>query len=257
MIPNIGDTVQVVGVSSGHKGMVGTVREIYTKHWSDSQGKVTALVGVDFGAGFDGHNLTGNIQTPTGWYETAHSLQILTKALVSTCKFEHVHRVWGLLKDKKLLNKNYPLPTRSTKASAGYDFVIPVNDPDLEYVWVDGITEYLSTQCIAIKPGKTVSIKTGVKFRCPDNKYLNIVPRNSLGNKHNVRLRNTIGVIDADYYSNPKNDGEIGICLYNFGTDTALLPVLTGVAQGIIQEYFVTEDDSCFTERKGASFYAE
>jgi hypothetical protein len=32
-------------------------------------------------------------------------------------------------------------------------------------------------------------------------------------------LKNIIGKIDSDYYGNPTNDGNIGLCLYNYGED--------------------------------------
>lgn len=49
----------------------------------------------------------------------------------------------------------------------------------------------------------------------PDDEVLMLYIRSSIGIKHHVTLANGTGIIDADYFSNPDNDGNIGICLQN------------------------------------------
>ena len=136
---------------------------------------------------------------------------------------------------------DYPLPNRSTKGSAGYDFCVPPGAPGK----------------IIIHPGESAMFFTGVKFRCPENYYLRLVGRNSTGNKLSLRLKNGEGVIDSDYYNNPKNEGNIGICLYNFGDKLVTLEPGQKVIQGIIQKYYTVDDEVESGSRDGASFFAE
>ena len=72
------------------------------------------------------------------------------------------------------------LPRRATPGSAGYDFHMPCK--------------------IRVEPKTSVIIPTGVKALLDIDKVLEIYPRSGLGFKHGVRLMNTVGIIDADYY---------------------------------------------------------
>ena len=77
-----------------------------------------------------------------------------------------------------------------------------------------------------------------------------IYPRSSFGIKYGITLANTTGIIDADYYNNPKNEGHIFVKLVNNGKE---LSVLEGeaICQGIIIPFFKTEDDDTTEERVG------
>lgn len=86
------------------------------------------------------------------------------------------------------------LPTCATTASCGYDFYMP-HDCD-------------------IKPGETVKVYTGVKAYMQDGEGLILLPRSSTG-KLNVKLANTIGLGEADFYDNPQNEGEYVVMLRN------------------------------------------
>lgn len=77
------------------------------------------------------------------------------------------------------------VPRRATKYSAGYDF--------------------FATEDIVIKAGEWVKVDTKVHFEIGTirwNQVMLIVPRSSYGFKYGLRLRNTVGVIDADYTDN-------------------------------------------------------
>lgn len=123
-------------------------------------------------------------------------------------------------------------PKRATKYSAGYDFYAPYD--------------------ITLMPGTSVKIPTGIKVSLNDNNVLLMVPRSSLGFKYKLKLDNTVGVIDADYYNNPKNEGHIWVSMTNMSPDR-VLQVKKGEAfcQGIIVNYCITVDDSVETERIG------
>ena len=121
------------------------------------------------------------------------------------------------LGDNEELYNSYELPKRKTKYSAGYDFASLI-EKNLE-------------------PGESVLIPTGVKCALNDNDVLLIVVRSSLGFKHNIRLVNQVGVIDADYYNNEGNEGHIFIKLKNEGDHDYKIEVGSAVAQGLIVNY--------------------
>jgi len=122
------------------------------------------------------------------------------------------------------------LPKRATKNACAYDFHSP--------------SEY------CIEPGTMQMIWTDVKAKIPDNAALIINVRSSMG-KHRICLANTQGWVDADYYSNPKNDGNIGVMLANDGLAPFLINQGDRIAQGMIVPYFIMDDDDTTTERTG------
>ena len=52
-------------------------------------------------------------------------------------------------------------------------------------------------------------VKTGVKVLMPDDEYLMLVSRSSNPKKKKLVIPNSMGIVDADYYGNPDNDGEM------------------------------------------------
>lgn len=126
------------------------------------------------------------------------------------------------------------LPKRATKFSAGYDFYLPYHYD------------------ITIAPGQTKKIPTGVRVRLDEDKVLLIAPRSGLGFKYRLQLDNTIGVIDADYY-NSENEGHIWIKITNDSKEDKTVTIKSGeaFAQGIIMQYFKTDDDDADGVRNG------
>ena len=123
------------------------------------------------------------------------------------------------------------LPSRSTSHSAGYDFHSP--------------------KAFKLMPHETILLNSGVKCQVKDGEFLMILPRSSLGFKANnhIVLTNTVGVIDADYYNNPNNEGEICIKLYNMSTYTFEVNKNDRLVQGVFVKYDTTCDDACETKR--------
>lgn len=113
-------------------------------------------------------------------------------------------------------------PKRATSGSAGYDFCLPYD--------------------IKLHPGEGITIPTGFKVKLTEGWMLGIYPRSGLGFKYRVRLANTIGVIDTDYYNNEGNEGHIMIAFDN-GYKTFELKAGDRFAQGIFQLYGITEND--------------
>lgn len=123
------------------------------------------------------------------------------------------------------------LPKRSTKNSAGYDFY--------------------SLYDIVIKPNERIVIPTGIKVCMNENEFLGIYVRSSLGFKHNTRMCNQVGIIDADYYNNKDNEGHIFVCLQNESDNDVVIKKGDRFVQGIFQSFLITDDDSTTIFRKG------
>ena len=138
----------------------------------------------------------------------------------------------GVLKDASEGGPYRRLPERSTKKSAGYDFYNP--------------------EKVEIEPHSLKLVKTGIKAKFPDDYTLKLYNRSSNPKKKGVFLANGVGVVDADYYGNPDNDGEIGFMFYNFTDNTTTFEAGDKLGQGIFERYFTTtNEDEITTERGG------
>ena len=122
------------------------------------------------------------------------------------------------------------LPKRATSGSAGYDFFSP--------------QEY------CLQSGQTVKIPTGIRVKIEDGWVLKIYPRSSLGFKYRLRLDNTVGIIDSDYFY-ADNQGHIFIKMTNCGNTDLVIEKGKAFAQGIFVEYGITFDDDCTSLRTG------
>lgn len=122
------------------------------------------------------------------------------------------------------------LPQRQTKAAAGYDL--------------------FSIKEVRITPGNVLLVPTGVRVKLPVGEFLAIYARSSLAIKRRLMLANGVGVIDADYYDNPDNGGEILIPLFNMGVEEVLLPRGERIAQGIFMNYLTSTAEDSFLEKK-------
>lgn len=123
------------------------------------------------------------------------------------------------------------LPKRQTANSAGYDF----------YALED----------VFIPVGKSWNFRTGIKVKMPIDEHLEIHIRSSYGMKYGLRLANGVGIIDADYYNNPDNEGEILVKLINDGERDVLIMKGDRFCQGIFVKHFLTDNDNATGERKG------
>lgn len=123
------------------------------------------------------------------------------------------------------------IPLRGTSGSAGYDFC--------------------SYEEVTIEPNQTIMIQTGIKAYMLDDEVLQIYPRSSLGVKKHLRLANSVGIIDSDYYNNENNEGHIMIPLFNFGNEPITIRQGERVAQGIFSKYLITDTDQVSVKRSG------
>jgi len=139
---------------------------------------------------------------------------------------EHIKN-WGDISTKIVAN----LPTRGSKTSAGYDFYSPID--------------------VKIPAGEQVLIWSDVKAYMQEGEVLMIHVRSSIGIKAGLMLANTTGVIDADYYSNESNDGNIGICLKNTGDREVRIAAGERIAQGVFMPFLVADNGNTDEERTG------
>ena len=123
------------------------------------------------------------------------------------------------------------LPERATKNSAGYDFFAPEE--------------------IVLPAKQLTRIMTGIKCELPAGLTLILANRSSNPSKKGLFLANGIGVIDADYYNNPDNEGEIGFEYYNNSNEDVIIEKNEKIGQGLILHYFVVEGDNATGARVG------
>ena len=136
-------------------------------------------------------------------------------------KFEKVNKI----------TEDIKLPERSTLNSAGYDF--------------------FAIEDVTLPAKKLTRVMTGVKCELMPNQVLILANRSSNPSKKGLILANGIGVIDADYYGNPDNDGEMGFEYYNILDEDVVIKKGEKLGQGIIIKFDKTEDDNAEGVRTG------
>lgn len=148
-------------------------------------------------------------------------------------KFEYVNRI--LSTGYEMKQPDFELPKRSTSNSAGYDFICP--------------------ERVEIPPYKLednpILVKTGVKAYMQNDEVLMLYNRSSNPKKKKLVIPNSVGVIDADYYGNADNDGEIGFTFYNLSNEVVVIEKGEKLGQGIFQKYLITDDDNAEGVRRG------
>ena len=124
------------------------------------------------------------------------------------------------------------LPERSTKKSAGYDFFAPYD-------------------ILVPAHGTSEIIKSGVKSYMRDNEVLFVPIRSSLGFKKDIILVNCIGIIDADFYNNSDNEGNISFKFRNSSDIDVIIKKGEKMAQGIFLPYLLADGDNATGVRTG------
>ena len=138
---------------------------------------------------------------------------------------------------RKYAGQNELLPKRKTQFSAGYDLKAA------EDVTIPGLNGD-----VRLKP---VLVPTGVKAQLEKDQVLILANRSSNALKRNLIVPNGVGVIDANYYNNPNNEGEIMGLFINLNAEDYKIYKGDRIMQGIITSYAVTEDDEAKGKRNG------
>lgn len=122
------------------------------------------------------------------------------------------------------------LPIKSTSNAAGCDLVSPIS--------------------FELNPNEEIKIPTGLKAYMQENEMLNIYPRSGQGFKFYIRLANTVGIGDDDYYANEGNEGHYWVKLRNEGNKTFKIKKGERFAQVIFVPCLPPDENTYVDEQK-------
>lgn len=146
-----------------------------------------------------------------------------------------MEKVRGFEVAKGFEDKQINLPIRKTKYSAGYDIEA-------------------AEDCIvpSFKKGdKPTLVKTGLKAYMQPDEVLCLYNRSSNPGKKGLIMANSVGIIDADYYGNPDNDGHFMFSFINIKDEDIQIKKGDAIGQAIFQKYLVVDNDISTGERMG------
>lgn len=126
------------------------------------------------------------------------------------------------------------LPQRATAKSAGYDVFSLID--------------------FALQPNEDIKLPTGIKAYMQDDEVLKAYPRSSHGFKYYIKLANTVGIIDADYYDNEGNEGHIWVKLRNEGNKLLEIKKGDAICQFIFEKYLLADGDNFNGEKRKGGF---
>ena len=130
----------------------------------------------------------------------------------------------SLIKIKKL-NPNAIIPTRGSEEAAGIDLYACLDEAEDEFgVPIDQVT---------IEPGESYIFDTGIAVEFPEGYFGAVFVRSSIGIKRNLRLNNSVGVVDNDYRNSTK------VALHNFGTEPQTIKHGDRIAQMVLLPYVI------------------
>lgn len=124
-------------------------------------------------------------------------------------KFEKVQRVKDI---------EFDLPKKGSKYAAGYDFINPEE--------------------AIVEPYKVTYVKTGIKAKFPNDLALLLLNRSSNPKKKGLYVANGLGLIDADYYNNSDNEGEMCFAFTTFGDSPIKIEKGEKLGQGMFIKYY-------------------
>lgn len=153
----------------------------------------------------------------------------------------------------KYQDQGLQLPVRATKNAAGYDFFC-AQDFVLPSIWKMNFIKVL----VALYRQKTITqqdlqdaqailkpylVPTGIKAYMQPEEYLMLANRSSNPLKRSMILPNGVGIIDADYYNNEDNEGEIFFQMINFGLKDVHLKKGERLGQGIFMPFLLADNE--------------
>jgi dUTP pyrophosphatase len=113
----------------------------------------------------------------------------------------------------------------------------------------DAGLDLFADEALALAPGESAVVKTGVAIALPPNTEGQVRPRSGLAAKHRISVLNTPGTIDEGYR------GEVGVILVNFGKSVFQVEKGMKIAQLVIKPVLrvaVTAVDSLDETTRGA-----
>lgn len=166
----------------------------------------------------------------------------------------------------KYKNAGLALPVRKTANSAGYDLAVAediiiypyqnymnllIGRKEENRITTTPLTLEEIANVTKTNHARPTLVSTGMKCSLDSDTYLELSVRSSSPLKYWLILANGVGIIDADYYNNTDNEGEIFFQLINLSPYPILLRKGDIIGQGIIKPYLITEDDEATGERTG------
>jgi dUTP pyrophosphatase len=134
----------------------------------------------------------------------------------------------------KKINAKAVIPAYGSVDSAGADLYACLED------------------AVAIAPGQTVMIPTGLALEVPENHAGLVYARSGLASKKGLAPANKVGVIDSDYR------GELIVALYNHGQEAQIVSPGDRIAQLVVTPVlscdFVESDILSDTSRGSGGF---
>lgn len=181
-------------------------------------------------------------------------------------------------KVSKYTDANIKMPERKTQFSAGYDmvaaedYIIPPLYEGLKkmelaeevnsYTLVDMLfgkkslepKVYTLDEMNLLTKGagaRPTLVSTGIKCQLDSGYYLELSMRSSSPLKYLLVMANGVGIVDADYYNNPDNEGEIFFQILNLSPFPIKIQKGEAIGQGIIKRYHCAESNTSTNKRKG------
>lgn len=130
-------------------------------------------------------------------------------------QFEIAKKVEGGIKIP--MYEHVKMPVYKTKHSAGADI--------------------FCAEEVVVPAHRLGRVHTGLKVKMAHNEVLFLYNRSSNPSKRGLILANGVGVIDADYYGNPDNDGEIMMEFYNITDTDVTIKIGEAVGQAIFSNF--------------------
>ncbi|KRM00256.1 dUTP diphosphatase [Liquorilactobacillus satsumensis] len=156
------------------------------------------------------------------------------------------------------------LPIRATQNAAGYDFYA-AQDFIIPSIWRLNFIKLLwkmatakevleDEQFAAQKDLKPFLVPTGIKAYMQPDEFLLLANRSSNPLKRSLILPNGVGIVDADYYNNADNEGEIFFQLLNFGVKELRIKKGERIGQGIFVPFLLADAEQKIVRKRTGGF---
>ena len=156
-------------------------------------------------------------------------------------KFKEAQEAYAVLSDpdkRKQYDQFGHAAFNNNGGSAGYDFYLPFS------------IKKLPIGSKNKNEKNYILIPTGIRCKLDSDKVLMMFPRSGLGTKYGFVPCNLTGIIDSDYYYS-ENEGHILMKMKSNKKSIFNLNSGDAFCQGIIMNYFTTEDDDTISIRNG------
>ena len=120
----------------------------------------------------------------------------------------------------------------------GYDGKLPARGTPYS-----ACVDFYACEDVILRPG-TISniIPTGVKAYMKEDEGLLLYARSSMAKKHGLRMSNSVGVIDADFYNNIDNEGHITFLYDNITDKEVKIAKHSRIGQGMFTKVLPIEN---------------